>query len=122
MGYVVLWLENLAAVLLLTATVVACCSRWKHPIFRIGLPVLAVLLILAGYGGLTAIVGILRRRYVASQWLLPVAAPDFPLGRRHCGSSSGGCCRAGMTRPRRWRPIGRAASWPWQWRWCWACT
>ena len=74
MGYVVLWLENLAAVWLLTATVVACSSRWKWTLFRLGLPVLAVLLILAGYGGLTAIVVRLNLDHVGSQWLYPVAA------------------------------------------------
>ena len=74
MGYVVLWLENLAAVFLLTATVVACCSRWRRPVFRIGLPVLAVLLILAVPGGLTAVVGILNLHHLVSQWFYPLAA------------------------------------------------
>ena len=107
MGYVVLWLENLAAVLLLTATVVACASRWKRPIYRIGLPVLALLLILAAYGGLTGVVGVLNLHFLAAVWFYPLAVLTFC-----CIAGACGIVVTGLRREADDSSPPRAADWP----------
>ena len=75
MGYVLLWLENLAVTLLLLATLVACLGRWQRPRLRVALPIIAALVILAAYAGLTGLVGYLKfGTGLASFWFYPVVA------------------------------------------------
>ncbi len=50
MGYALLWLENLAAALLLAATLLACVGRIRRRWLSRSLGVLAILLPLAAYG------------------------------------------------------------------------
>jgi len=54
MGYVLLWIENLAASLLLTALVLACAARLSRGPWRVLLVTLAIVLPLFAYGCLTA--------------------------------------------------------------------
>jgi hypothetical protein len=107
MGYAVLWLENLAVVLLLTATAVALSSRWKWTVLRLGLPLLVALLILAGHAGCTVLVAWLWPKRLGSEWLCPLAAITL------CSAIGiGWILLVGLRRGREDRSRPRAAHWP----------
>ncbi len=60
MGYVLLWIENLAVSLLLVATLLACIVRLRRRRRQVVLSVLVVLLPLAGYLSLTGLTGFVK--------------------------------------------------------------
>lgn len=64
MGYALLWIEHLAAVMLLVATLIACCSRLRQSRLRVALSVLVVLVPLIAYGLLICGLGYLRSKLI----------------------------------------------------------
>lgn len=75
MGYVLLWIENLAVSLLLVAALLACIARLRRPAVRVLLSMKLVVLLLAVYAGLTGLAAYLQFGILASDsWFYPILA------------------------------------------------
>ncbi len=72
MGYVLLWIENLAVSLLLVATITAFTIQIRHKWLRLSIWATAVLLIFLAYLSITVITGIIRfRLQLRFNWFYP---------------------------------------------------
>jgi hypothetical protein len=72
MGYVLLWIENLAVSLLLVATITAFTARLQHKWLRLSIWAALVILIFLAYLALTIITGIIQfRLQLAFNWFYP---------------------------------------------------
>ncbi|MFO0841922.1 MAG: hypothetical protein U0797_05905 [Gemmataceae bacterium] len=68
MGYALIWVECLAAALLLVAWLVACTARSPRLVARVGLPALAALLLVAAAGGLSCLLWLGRSSGLFPLW------------------------------------------------------
>ena len=94
MGYVLLWIENLAFSLLLVATLTACISRLQRPKLRLVLWILVASVPWLVYAGLTGLTAYLKfGMLVGDSWFYPC------LGLLICFSLGAIAIRWGLPEP-----------------------